>query len=205
MGQFGESFEANLTAMVARTSVPFIITNPRLRDNPIVMCNTEFSNLTGYSESNILGRNCRFLTGKDTEPEKTQLVVKAIQNAQPILVEILNYKQDGSPFKNALMIAPWFDENGDLAYFLGSQMELKEKNNKPSSNTLSVAEERVKCLSPQQTRVLSHVAKGFRNKQIAHLLEISESTVKLHRATALTNLHVSTTAEAIRLAVEAGI
>ncbi|GHA84437.1 hypothetical protein GCM10009069_04430 [Algimonas arctica] len=205
MGQIDDSIEENLTAMVAKTSVPFIITNPRLHDNPIVMCNAEFSELTGYSENSILGKNCRFLTGKDTEPEQTELIVNAIQNARPTLVQILNYKQDGSPFQNALMIAPWFDENGALAYFLGSQMEMAGTNNITSSRTLAVAEDRVKRLTPQQTRVLSHVAKGYRNKQIAHLLEISESTVKLHRASALTKLHVSTTAEAIRLAVEAGI
>jgi DNA-binding NarL/FixJ family response regulator len=43
------------------------------------------------------------------------------------------------------------------------------------------------------------------NKQIAHSLQISVSTVKMHRAEALTKLQVSTTAEAIRLVVEAGL
>ncbi|MGJ8564173.1 MAG: PAS domain-containing protein [Alphaproteobacteria bacterium] len=205
MDSLDDTFKANLTAMISQSTVPFIITNPRLPDNPIILCNNEFTQLTGYDEAEILGKNCRFLTGKDTDFEKTLLIKNAIQNQQPVLVQLINYKRDGSPFQNALMIAPLFDEKGELAYFLGSQMEFVESNNQTSSTRRIRALNRVNLLSPQQTRVLSLVAKGYMNKQIAHILKISESTVKMHRAKAYTTLETSTSAEAIRLAIEAGI
>ena len=191
--------------MIENTSVPFIVSNPRIHDNPIILCNKAFVELTRYTEQEILGRNCRFLSGKDTNPQHTQLIVNALRNHQPVLVEILNYKKDGTPFQNALMIAPIFDDVGELDYFLGSQMELTELNSLTLSKKRKVAIHLVNSLSPQQKRVLAKVANGYRNKQIAHALKISESTVKKHRAEIFSKLNVTTTAESIRIAVEAGL
>ncbi len=199
----GES-EANLAAMIANSLVSFVLTNPRSPDNPIAFCNDAFCELTGYSRSEIIGRNCRFLVGSDTEPSLTELLREAIHNHQPVLVEILNYKRDGSPFRNALMIAPIFDGDGDLAYFLGSQMEVADEAKLTSSTRRLLAIEKIKSLSPQQKAVLIEVAKGARNKQIAHTLQISTRTVRMHRALAMSKINASTTAEGIRIAIEAG-
>ena len=205
MTNLGKAFQESLAKMIENTSVPFSVSNPRIHDNPIIMCNKAFVELTGYNEQEILGRNCRFLSGKDTNPQHTQLIVNAVRNHEPILVEILNYKKDGTPFQNALMIAPIFDDDGELAYFLGSQMELTKVNNLTLSKKRKAALELVNSLSPQQKRVLTKVANGCRNKQIAHALKISESTVKKHRAEIFSKLNVTTTAESIRIAVEAGL
>ena len=205
MNDLGKASHESLAKMIENTSVPFSVSNPRIHDNPIIMCNKAFVELTGYNEQEILGRNCRFLSGKDTNPQHTQLIVNAVRNHEPILVEILNYKKDGTPFQNALMIAPIFDDDGELAYFLGSQMELTKVNNLTLSKKRKAALELVNSLSPQQKRVLTKVANGCRNKQIAHALKISESTVKKHRAEIFSKLNVTTTAESIRIAVEAGL
>ena len=205
MNDLGKASQESLAKMIENTSVPFIVSNPRIHDNPIILCNKAFVELTGYNEQEILGRNCRFLSGKDTNPQHTQLIVNAVRNHEPVLVEILNYKKDGTPFQNALMIAPIFDDDGELAYFLGSQMELTKVNNLTLSKKRKAALELVNSLSPQQKRVLTRVASGYRNKQIAHALKISESTVKKHRAEIFSKLNVTTTAESIRIAVEAGL
>lgn len=205
MANLGKKAEARVADMVANTAVPFVVSNPRLYDNPIIMCNAAFTQLTGYNESEIIGSNCRFLAGKDTRPEHTQLIVNAVRNQDPVMVQILNYKRNGTPFQNALMIAPMFDEAGELAYFLGSQMEIVDTSLRAMPARQRLAMARIKLLSPQQKRVLIYVAKGYMNKQIAHSLQISESTVKMHRAEAFTKIGVSTTAEAIRIAVEAGL
>lgn len=196
---------SNLTGMIKNSPVPFIICNPRLDDNPIVACNTAFVELTGYDESEIIGHNCRFLSGADTDPEHTQTIVNAVKNHEPLLIQLLNYKKDGTTFRNALMIAPIFDDEDQLAYFLGSQMEIAETYDYISSERQVAAIKLVELLSPQQKRVLAQVAKGYRNKQIAHNLQISVSTVKMHRAEALAKMNLSTSAEAIRVAVEAGL
>ena len=205
MNDLGKASQESLAKMIENTSVPFIVSNPRIHDNPIILCNKAFVELTGYNEQEILGRNCRFLSGKDTNPQHTQLIVNAVRNHEPVLVEILNYKKDGTSFQNALMIAPIFDDGGELAYFLGSQMELTKVNNLTLSKKRKAALELVNSLSPQQKRVLTKVANGYKNKQIAHALKISESTVKKHRAEIFSKLNVTTTAESIRIAVEAGL
>ena len=197
--------ETDLATMLANSSIAFVVSNPRLPDNPIIMCNDAFMQLTGYQKGEIIGRNCRFLAGQDTEPALTKTIGESVRNHKPVLVEILNYKRDGSPFRNGLMVAPMFDDDGELAYFLGSQMELTNDADPTFATRRLVAVEAVGALSPQQKSVLIQIAKGFKNKQIAHILQISESTVKMHRSLAFAKINVSTTAEAIRVAVEAGL
>lgn len=192
-----------MATMVAKSSLAFIVSNPRLFDNPIIICNDAFTKMTGYSRDEVIGRNCRFLRGQDTQPEATEKLRNGIFNNENLLVEILNYKRDGSSFRNAVMIAPMFDDDGELAYFLGSQMELPRKTARAQPTRRLMAIRTINLLSQRQKSVLVEVAKGLKNKQIAHVLQISQSTVKMHRSNILSKLGVSTTAEAIRLAVEA--
>ena len=111
-------------AMIENSLVAAVVSNPRLPDNPIVDCNAAFMELTGYGRDEIIGRNCRFLRGAGTEPELTEQLRAGIAARVPVMVELLNYKRDGTPFRNAVMIAPIFDAAGELEWFLGSQVEI---------------------------------------------------------------------------------
>jgi len=194
-----------LIETVGASPLAMVISNPRLPDNPIEVANAAFCNLTGYSEAEIVGRNCRFLAGESTEPWVTGEIREALRDRRPLLVDILNYKKDGTPFRNGVMITPLFDPEGGLAWFLGSQVDLGE----PSADRLSGRRGRaaalVADLPPRQKEVLESMARGLLNKQIAWELKISEKTVKMHRALLLERLGVATSAEAIRIAVEAGL
>ncbi len=194
----------SLSEMIAGSAIAAVISNPRLADNPIVECNDAFIALTGYDRAEILGRNCRFMSGAGTEAALTETIRAAIRQRRPVLVEILNYKKDGTPFRNAVMVAPVFGADGDLEYFLGSQMEVDA--DKAESNVLRshAAQTKVETLSPRQNQVLMGMAAGKLNKQIAYELGLTERTVKMHRAAMLRTLGVRTGAEAIRLAIEAG-
>lgn len=184
-----------------------VVSNPRLSDNPLVAVNQAFIELTGYAREEILGRNCRFLAGPDTEPQLSETIRSGVRERRPVLVEILNYKKDGSPFRNAVLVAPIFDRDGegDLSYFIGSQVELPEDAPGPSLTRQVRASKAVHALSPRQFEVLSLVSRGLRNKQIAYELGLAEKTVKMHRALAMDKLGVRSAADMIRLAVEAGI
>ena len=190
---------------VGASPLAMVISNPRLPDNPIEVANAAFCKLTGYSEADIVGRNCRFLAGESTEPWVTGEIREALRDRRPLLVDILNYKKDGTPFRNGVMITPLFDPDGGLAWFLGSQVDLGE----PSADRLSGRRGRAAALvaelPPRQKEVLESMARGLLNKQIAWELKISEKTVKMHRALLLERLGVTTSAEAIRIAVEAGL
>ena len=123
----------------------------------------------------------------------------------PVLVEILNYKRDGTPFRNAVLVAPTFDEQGELEFFLGSQVELDPDALTTNANRRMSATIAVRGLSRRQREVLAEMALGHLNKQIAYTLGLSEQTVKMHRALLMERLGAATTADAIRIAVEAGL
>ncbi|WP_346033828.1 LuxR C-terminal-related transcriptional regulator [Erythrobacter westpacificensis] len=191
--------------LIESNPVASVLSDPRLPDNPIVACNKAFRDLTGYSDEEILGRNCRFLAGPGTEPWLTETIRKGVRERKPVMVEILNYKKDGTPFRNAVVVAPMFDEEGELEYFFGSQVELCEDAQGPSLTRRVRAAEKIKELSKRQLEVLQMVASGLRNKQIAWELGLSEKTIKMHRGIAMEKLGAQSSAEMIRLAVEAGI
>ena len=194
----------SLTAIIGTSPIAAVISNPRLPDNPIVECNDAFVELTGFSREEIIGHNCRFLAGEGTEPWLTEMLRNGIRRRQPIMVEILNYKKDGTPFRNAVMVAPIFDEDGELEYYLGSQVEIAEDVARANEARRETAHDRVAALSRRQREVLLLIAAGKLNKQIAYELGLSERTVKMHRAAVLSALGVRTIADAIRLAIEAG-
>ena len=190
---------------IGASPVANVVTNPRLPDNPIVAVNQAFLTLTGYAEQDVLGRNCRFLAGDKTEPWITEQIRAGVRERKTVLVDILNYRADGSEFRNGVMVTPLFDDEGGLAYFLGSQVDLGINAPASFNSRRAQAVQLVQALPPRQREVLGGVANGLLNKQIAHELGISEKTVKMHRALLLERLDVKTSAEAIRIAVEAGL
>jgi len=111
-------------AAVRATRMPMIITNPRLHDNPVVFANDSFCRLTGYNRDEILGRNCRFLQGPETDAADVQAIHDAVGAVRPIEIDIRNHRKSGEPFWNRLLLAPVFDEAGKLAYFFASQLDV---------------------------------------------------------------------------------
>ena len=200
-----DHIDARLDALIANSPIASVISDPRQLNNPIVACNAAFIELTGYAEHEIIGRNCKFLAGPATEPWPTEAIRNGVERHAPVLVEILNYKRDGTPFRNAVLVAPIFDEDGELEFFLGSQVELETNAPATYEKRRLAAAVAVKALSRRQREVLAEMALGHLNKQIAHRLGLSEQTVKMHRALLMDRLGAATTADAIRIAVEAGL
>ncbi len=192
-------------ALIEDSLVAAVVSDARHPDTPIVSCNRAFLELTGYSREEIIGRNCRFLRGADTEPELTAQLRAGIAAHMPVMVEILNYKKDGTPFRNAVMIAPIFDANGDVEYYVGSQVEIVDGAQDHSKQRALIARQKIDALPKRQREILQCIAVGKLNKQIAWELDLSERTVKLHRAAVLKALNVRTSADAIRMAIEAGL
>ncbi|HYI40269.1 MAG TPA: PAS domain-containing protein [Allosphingosinicella sp.] len=193
-----------LFASIDHSPIASVITDARLADNPIVAVNRAFCELTGYHRDEILGRNCRFLAGAETEPAAQETLRRAIKEGRPTLVELTNYRKDGSAFLNAVMVAPVIGEAGELAYFFGSQMDVGAGPGFTAPRRQR-AEELVRALTPRQLQVLEHMIAGYRNKQIAGILAIDEKTVKMHRASLLARLGIGSSAEAVRIGVEAGL
>lgn len=120
-------------AAVEMTRMPMLVTDPRQPDDPIVFANGAFVDLTGYRMEDIMGRNCRFLQGPQTDRATIDEVRQALKEQRAVAVDLLNYKADGTPFWNALFIGPIFDQDGQLLYFFASQMDITERRQNQES------------------------------------------------------------------------
>jgi PAS domain S-box-containing protein len=118
--------EDPFAAAFKATRMPMIITDPRQNDNPIIFSNKAFSDLTGYAPDELVGRNCRFLQGPETDRASVQKIAEAISAFRSIAIDIVNHRKDGSTFWNALFISPVFDESGEAIYFFASQLDFTD-------------------------------------------------------------------------------
>ncbi|MFO0574512.1 MAG: PAS domain S-box protein [Polyangia bacterium] len=103
------------------------ITDPTQPDNPVVFVNQGFERLTGYTQEEIVGSNCRLLQGPATDPATVAELRRAAREGRSAAVEILNYRKDGTAFWNALSISPIRDEAGQITHWVGVQTDVTER------------------------------------------------------------------------------
>jgi|GEM_PF-1148441 len=96
-------------------------------DNPLVYVNQGFEQITGYDASYAIGDNCRFLQGEQTDPAAVATLREHIDDREPVVVELINYRRDGTPFWNQVRITPVRDDAGDVTHFLGIQADVTEQ------------------------------------------------------------------------------
>jgi len=104
----------------------FAVSDPSLPDNPIVYASQGFLELTGYSMSQVVGRNCRFLQGPATDPKAVDRIRKCVADGIDASVCLLNYKADGTPFWNQFFVASLHDADGSIVNYVGVQCEVNE-------------------------------------------------------------------------------
>jgi len=99
------------------------LADPDLEDLPLVYANKAFEDITGYTQEETIGRNCRFLQGSDRDQAEVAKLRDAIKNKQSVEVTLRNYRKNGELFYNHLKMMPLFDSKGNLLYFLGVQYD----------------------------------------------------------------------------------
>lgn len=120
-----EKSDFTLMESLSGSQQNFVLSDPRLPDNPIVFASPGFYKLTGYTSKEVLGRNCRFLQGPGTDPRGVEVIRKAIQTGADTTVCILNYKADGTPFWNQFFLASLRDSENNIVNFVGVQCEVE--------------------------------------------------------------------------------
>ncbi|MCF7967640.1 MAG: PAS domain-containing protein [Methylococcaceae bacterium] len=103
------------------------LSDPDQEDSPIIYANEAFERLTGYSQEEIIGRNCRFLQGSDKVQPQLDVLRQALAKHEGCSVTLRNYRKDGSLFHNRLEITPLYDNKGALLYYLGVQYDITYK------------------------------------------------------------------------------
>nr|AML78193.1 putative LOV domain-containing protein [Aristolochia elegans] len=116
----------DLATTLERIEKNFVITDPRLPDNPIIFASDSFLELTEYSREEILGRNCRFLQGPETDPATVRKIRDAIDNQTDVTVQLINYTKSGKKFWNLFHLQPMRDQKGEVQYFIGVQLDGSE-------------------------------------------------------------------------------
>nr|AML79547.1 putative LOV domain-containing protein [Austrocedrus chilensis] len=126
----------DLATTLERIEKNFVITDPRLPDNPIIFASDSFLELTEYTREEILGQNCRFLQGPETDQDTVQQIRDAIKDQREITVQLINYTKSGKTFWNLFHLQPMRDQKGELQYFIGVQLDGSE-HVEPLRNRLS--------------------------------------------------------------------
>nr|AML78303.1 putative LOV domain-containing protein [Jacquinia sp. BC-2016] len=116
----------DLATTLERIEKNFVITDPRLPDNPIIFASDSFLELTEYSREEILGRNCRFLQGPETDPATVRKIREAIDTQTDVTVQLINYTKTGKKFWNLFHLQPMRDQKGEVQYFIGVQLDGSE-------------------------------------------------------------------------------
>jgi len=123
-----DSFNLSLLERaIAASSNSILIADARQPDTPIIYCNPAFEKLTGYSAEEVIGRNCRFLQGPDTDRAELDKLRSSLRSGTEIQVVLKNYRKDKTPFWNELMVSPILDDEGKLTHFIGVQNDISKR------------------------------------------------------------------------------
>ena len=110
--------------MVEATRMPMCVTDPHQAGNPIVFSNDAFTRLTGYRQDEVLGRNCDFLQGPETDPAAIRAIRVTLDRCEQIEIDLVNYTKAGERFWNRLQVSPVLDQEGRLTHFFASQYDV---------------------------------------------------------------------------------
>ncbi|NJM60918.1 MAG: PAS domain-containing protein [Oscillatoriales cyanobacterium RU_3_3] len=134
-----------LERAIAASSNGIAIADAREPDRPIIYCNPAFEQLTGYSREEVLGRNCRFLQGPDTDRAELQRLRNSLQSGKEVKVILKNYRKDGTPFWNELTVSPVRDDRGEITHFIGVQNDITPRVK--AETALQESEERFRAIA----------------------------------------------------------
>ena len=111
----------------ATSSFGMTLADARQPDLPLLYANDAFTAMTGYGAREVVGQNCRFLQGPETDPESVAKIRQTLRSGMASTVLLLNYRKDGSRFWNRFQLSPVNDDAGELCAYLGMQVDITEE------------------------------------------------------------------------------
>ncbi len=138
----------------AMEDLPFamVVADAQLPDMPLVYVNSAFERISGYSRNAVIGRNCRFLQGENTDDSDRMAIREALAQGEEITIDIVNYRSTGEEFINRLLLSP-LKQDGKITHFLGIQSE--QPKDKAYADRAAILHEQLREV---QHRVKNHLA-----------------------------------------------
>jgi PAS domain S-box-containing protein len=109
---------------ISSTSEGVTLSEVSMENEPLVYVNGGFERITGYNRQDIIGENCRFLQGTETDKNEVAKIRNAINNRQSCTVEMINYKKGGEKFWNRLTVSPVSLPDDKVQYYVGVQCDI---------------------------------------------------------------------------------
>eukprot|EP00966_Prymnesium_polylepis_P057746 1337418-Prymnesium_polylepis.2 len=128
------NFLAALAFWGSRALGAVTVADMTLAGAPLVYVNDLFCTLSGYGRDEVLGHNCRFMQGPDTEAERVGSMQECLRRGVDCHVKLTNYKKNGTTFCNLLALRPMFDSNGVLRFVVGLQLEIRDDGDPANPN-----------------------------------------------------------------------
>lgn len=156
---------------LAATAEGVTISDPHQPGNPLIYANEGFERLTGYSVCDVIGRNCRFLQGPNTDPAAVKKIRESLAQGTGCTVQLLNYRKDGTPFWNRLSITPLKNTRGKITHFVGIQSDVTAQ--KQAEESLRKAKQKLEIANRHLREDLAAAAKVQRSLLPTSLPDIS--------------------------------
>jgi PAS domain S-box-containing protein len=141
----GSDGNADIPAEVLKQSIAaapcgFVVTDYQQKDNPVVFVNQAFERITGYKAGEVLGKNCRFLLGKDRDQGPLEQVRGAVGRGRRCTVVLRNYRKDGTLFYNELSVAPMRNRSRDVMHLIWLQRDVTAQIGREEKMVALIAE-----------------------------------------------------------------
>ncbi|WP_192035689.1 EAL domain-containing protein [Halomonas sp. YLGW01] len=149
---------------IEATPVGVVMADARQSGMPLVYVNEAFCRITGYSQDQVLGLNCRFLQGEETDPDAVTKIRTAIEAREGVQITLLNYHQDGTPFWNRLRISPVMDADGQCTHFIGTQEDITQQRQQEAQIAYQATHDQLTGL-PNRNALEGHLTKAFHDHQ----------------------------------------
>jgi len=146
-------------AMAASTN-GICISDARQPDMPIIYCNAAFEYMSGYRADEVIGHNCRFLQGHDTDRESVGAIRDSLRAGRQCTITLRNYRKDGKPFWNEMTLSPVHDDQHVLTHFIGVQSDTTREVG--ATNALRELNENLESLVQERTNSLAAAEEKYR-------------------------------------------
>lgn len=158
---------------IAAASNGIVIADARAADYPLVYVNSAFLRLSGYAEHEVIGRNCRFLHGPETDPAACRTLRDAIHHGRECQVLIFNYRKDGTTFRNEVTVSPVRDTVGVLTHFVGVQTDVTQRYEAEAERERLLAEQKARA---ERAALLNQIGTAIRSARDP--AQVLETTVR---------------------------